>query len=233
MKQGEARMLMRNARIGLCAGFTAVLVSGCGASTTRLDEALLIDGDGIKVKVVRYFEHLPLSFSGEVAIVQCASGATRNRPEGKTNDPGWVIVDRFVALGTRDAKEVLDKARKHVLLNRGKALVWNHGWVLSVTFDGCGRFTSWDARTLPPQMTIPAQFPDYCKPKGMVDCSREDFRFIGDRVPVFSALQASPSGDVSFEVRSAAFRGGGPIRVRSRDFGQTWKIEQDDGFSKE
>ncbi len=224
---------MRIARLGFYAGFAAALVSGCGASTTRLDEAVLIDGDGLKVKVVRYFERLPLSYWGEVAIVQCASEATRNHPEGKTNDPGWVIVDRFVAIGTRDAKEVLDKARKHVLLNREKTLVWNHGQVLSVTFDGCGRFRRWDARTLPEELTFPVQLPDYCKPKGMVDCSLRDFRFTGDRMPEFSALEASPSGDVSFEIRSAALRSGKPTRLRSRDFGQTWKIEQDGGFSKE
>jgi hypothetical protein len=68
-------------------------MGGCGASTTGLDDASHFGGDDRPVKVVRYFERLPLSCWGEVAIVQCASEATRNRREGKTNDAGWAILE--------------------------------------------------------------------------------------------------------------------------------------------
>ena len=185
---------------------------------------LINDGD-LKIKVVRYFERLPLSYDGEIAIVQCASDATRDRAEGQTNDSGWVVIDRFVAIGTRNAGEVLDKARERVLAQDAKILVWNHGMVLSASFDGCASFRSWDARDLPDELTVPAQLPAYCKPAGQVDCRPRDFRFTGDRMPAFKGLRVSRSGDIAFEVRSTAFRSGRPLRVSSRDFGHSWKLE--------
>lgn len=219
-------MQKRLARLPLHIALVAVLVNGCGASTTRLDEAMMVDDAGFKMKVVRYFERLPFSSWGEIATVQCASDETRNRPAGDTNDQGWAIMDRFVALGTRSASDVLGKARERILFRNGKTLVWNHGMVLSFTFDGCGHFKRWDARKLPEELTLPAQLPDDCKPKGLVDCSPHDFRFIGNRMPVFSAVEAIPEGHVSFEVRSTAFVVQSTLRVRSTDYGRTWVVEK-------
>lgn len=201
-------------------------VMGCHIGTTRLDEATLFDDVGFKMKVVRYFERLPLSFWGEIATVQCASNGTLSRPAGETNDQGWVAVDRFVALGTRNAGELLKKTQEHILFKSGKILVWNHGMVLSFTFDGCGNFKRWDIRDLPSEWVVPAHLPDYCKPHGTVDCKPRDFLFAGDQVPIFSNVSVHEDGNVSFTVGSKAFVETTALSVSSADYGKTWIINK-------
>lgn len=196
---------------------------GCGHSVTRLDEATLFDRSGFRVKVVRYAEHLPLSFDGKMAVVQCQSQATRTRAGGENNDAGWVILDRFAALESRNATEVLAQARERVLLAGEELIVWNHGMVLTASLDGCRSFSRWDARRVPTAWTLQVQPPSYCMPTGAVDCSGQDFRFVGERTPAFSDVQVGPGDSLGFVVRSAAFPKGTQLVVRSGDRGRTWE----------
>ncbi|MCI0533830.1 MAG: hypothetical protein L0Z50_01240 [Verrucomicrobiales bacterium] len=69
-------------------------------------------------------------------------------------------------------------------------------------------------------LIVPAEKPDYCRPRGNVDCRRYDF--LGEREPRFEELQVTFHGSISFIVRSKAIRNGKSIRVQSPDFGKTW-----------
>lgn len=205
--------------------FATSALLGCGTSVTRLDEAPLFERPGFRLKIVRYMERIPLSFEGPIAIVQCQSGATHARPGGVTNDAGWVIVDRLTVLDSRHATDVLADARNRLLLAGDRVVVWNHGVVVSASLDGCATFARWDARRLPDTWTLPAQRPSYCMPKGAVDCSGHDFRFIGERTPVFSNTTVGAAGTMSFTVRSAAFPKGKALLVRSGESARGWHEE--------
>ena len=51
---------------------------------------------------------------------------------------------------------------------------------------------------------IPAEKPDYCAPKGNVDCRHYDF--LGDREPRFENIHASSDGRISFIMHSKPAR---------------------------
>lgn len=132
--------------LGFAGGTLAVvLLFACGPSTRKLDEAPIYDGAGFRLKLVRYFEDLPLHYTGEVFRVQCSSAQTRNSSAHKTQDAGWVSLGGGDAIGSKSAA------------------------------DACGSFRGWYPTALPEDLIVPAEKPEYCKPQGNVDCRHFDF----------------------------------------------------------
>lgn len=197
-------------------------LSGCEGATRKLDEAAVYGGPQFRLKVVRYYENLPFHYTGEVFRVQCSSRHTTKSPGHKTQEAGWVTLGGGGAIGSKSATDVAERERSNYLVVNDHTLVWV-GNGLNVSFDACGRFRGWYPTSLPTEMIIPVEKPDYCAPKGSVDCRQHDF--VGERAPQFEDIRVAPSGEISFVVRSKAFRDSTAIRVRSTDFGRTWRTE--------
>lgn len=197
-----------------------MLLFACSPSTRKLDEAPIYDGPLFRLKLVRYFENLPLHYTGEVFRVQCASAQTQNSPAHKTQDAGWVSLGNGGAIGSKSAAELAERERSHYLVINDHTLVWIGNGV-NVSFNACGSFRGWYPTALPENLIVPAEKPSYCKPKGNVDCRHFDFQ--GEREPRFEEIQASADGRISFVMRSRALRDSKSVRVQSEDFGKTWK----------
>lgn len=202
------------------AGLIAVTYSRCVPH--KLDESVFYEGPEFKLKVVRYYENLPLHYTGEVFRVQCSSAQTANSPRHSKQDAGWVTIGNGGAIGSTSARDLVDQVRPNYLVMDERTLVWK-GTVLNVSFDGCGTFRHWDPTTLPKELIDPVDKPDYCAPKGTADCRYYDFH--GDRQPQFDKIRTNSSGHVSFLVRSKSFKGGAVFRVESKDHGKTWRVK--------
>jgi hypothetical protein len=203
------------------AGACAAVALACGPKLRRLDEAPLLATPAFELKLVRYYENLPLHFTGEIAVVQCRSAATRDAPAGPTNDAGWQPLGRVTALGSKSAAEVVETARRDYEPIGAHGLAWK-GTVLQLSFDGCGSFVTWDPTTLGADQIDPIPKPDYCAPVGAGDCRYHDFE--GARRPTYTEIEATPDGAVAFVARSLAFRGVESLRVASADGGRTWQV---------
>jgi hypothetical protein len=198
------------------------LLSGCGWGVRRLDEHVFHDGPGYRLKVVRYYESLPLHYSGEIYSVQCQSPATRDLEAQPTQDAGWRTLERGGAIGTKQAAELLPRLEGRYLPIDEARLVWLSR-LFQVTFDGCGSFASWDPTALPPEQIDPIEKPDHCAPRGTADCRTLDFD--GDRAPRYEAVDVGKDGRIRFVARTPAFRRAAALRVTSSDFGRTWEVE--------
>lgn len=201
----------------VAAGF-GLLLAGCEASTERLDEFVFYDGPRFKLKVVRYYESYPLHFNGEVFSVQCSSARTGN-VRHQRQDPGWVALGGGAAIGSKNAEEMAERERRNYRVLGEEILVWT-GNGFNVSFDACGRFRSWYPTSLPAELIVSVEKPDYCAPKGKADCRHYDF--LGDLTPSFEAIRADSQGTVSFLVRSKAFKDNQVVGVQSIDYGETW-----------
>lgn len=201
---------------------SAAVLAACSPSTRKLDEATMYEGPVFRLKLVRYYQNLPFSYTGEVFRVLCASARTARSPAGEMQDAGWVTLGNGGAIGSKSATEVAQRERGRYVVVDDETLVWT-GTVLSVSFDACGSFRRWDPTSLPRELIVPVEKPDYCAPKGQADCRYYDFQ--GEREPHYEDIRADRSGSVSFIVRSEAFRDRRAIRVRSSDSGRTWRVD--------
>lgn len=207
--------------MAVVAAMAVTLLTSCDQMTIRrLDEAVFYEGPRFTLKLVRYYENLLLHYSGEIFVVQCASARTASSPGHKTQDAGWVQVWRDTAIGSKSAKEVVERERARYLVMDENTLVWTGGVALNLSFDACGSIRRWVPTALPAELIDPAEKPSYCAPKGTADCAFYDFQ--GDRAPRYEEIRTSAPGRVSFLVRSKAFKGVVALRVQSTDFGKTW-----------
>lgn len=204
----------------LCLLFLTLLAS-CGGGTRKLDEAVFYDGPIFKLKLTRYYENLPLHYTGEVYRVQCGSPATAWSRPHKTQDSGWVTIGNGGAIGSKSAAELVRLVRDSYRVINERTLVWT-GNGFEVSFDACGQFRSWYPSRLPAEMIDPVEKPEWCAPAGTADCRNYDF--FGDRHPRFEQIEVRPNGRVSFVVRTRALRPNGMLRVESADSGRNWTV---------
>ena len=197
----------------------ATLLASCGGGTRKLDEAVFYDGPQFKLKLVRYYENLPLHYVGEVYRVHCSSAHTAHSRAHITQDSGWVTIGNGGAIGSKSAAELVEKVRDFYSVIDERTLVWTGNGV-EVSFDACGQFRSWYPANLSPEMIDPVEKPEYCAPAGTADCRNHDF--FGDRAPRFEEIEVQPHGRIAFVARSAALRPNGALRVESADSGRTW-----------
>lgn len=198
-----------------------IALVSCSQATQKLDEAVFYEGPRFKLKLVRYYENLPLHYTGEVFRVQCASDRTANSPGQKTQDPVWRTLGNGSAIGSKNAAELVERERRNYLVIDDQTLVWLGNGV-NVSFDACGEFRGWYPTSLSEELIYPVLKPDFCAPRGKADCRHYDFQ--GERAPHFGDIQVSRQGAISFTVRSKAFRGEQTVRVHSTDFGKTWDL---------
>lgn len=204
------------------ASLALMFLASCGESTRKLDENLFYDGPQFRLKLVRYYENLPLHFTGEVFRVQCSSARTTDSPGHKTQDAGWVSLGNGGAIGSKSAADVAERERRNYIVVDDQTLVWIGNGV-NVSFDACGHFRGWYPTSLPKDLIVPAEKAEDCTRRGTVDCRQ--FDFLGDRKPSFEDVRVQSQGHISFVVRSKAFRPGKTVRVQSIDFGKTWESE--------
>jgi hypothetical protein len=200
----------------------ALLCASCTNSLSRLDEEVFYKGPAFSLKLVRYYESLPLHYTGEIFVVSCSSPATATSPAHQTQDHGWVQVGRGGAIGPKTAHDMVLRERSRYLVVTNMVLVVP-GTVLRVSFDACGSFAQWDPLTLPGDLIVPSEKPDFCKPKGLGDCRYHDFQ--GDRVPQYDEITSEAMGMLTFTVQAKAFKDGQRLKVVTSDFGRTWSIQ--------
>jgi hypothetical protein len=198
-------------------------LTSCGGGTRKLDEVVFYDGPQFKLKLARYYENIPLHYTGEVYRVHCGSAATAQSPAHKTQDAGWVTLGNGGAIGTKSAAEIVDKIRDAYRVIDDRTLVWT-GNGLEISYDACGQFRRWYPTTLPPAMIDSAERPEWCAPKGTADC--RNFDFMGERAPRFEQIQVLPNGRVAFVVRSLGFRTR-TLTVESADSGRNWTVNSE------
>jgi len=220
-RRGRTRRRGRAPGRTLALAAACLVAAACGPRLRRLDDAPMYAGPRFELRAVRYFERLPLHYTGEVFRIQCRSDRTAGAPARPDQDAGWRTLGSGGAIGTRSARDVAEAERAHYLVLGPSILAWL-GLVIHVSFDACGGFATWDPTTLPPDRIAPAPRPAWCAPEGGADCRYEDFR--GERAPVYEDVRADASGRVSFRVRSSALRPTGALRVESDDFGATWRV---------
>jgi len=208
-------------RIPLHFYLITILLGACGGGTRKLDEAVFYQGPQFTLKLTRYYENIPLHYTGEVYRVHCGSAATASSPAHKTQDSGWVSIGNGGAIGSKSAAELVDRVRTFYHVIDDRTVVWL-GNGLEVSFDACGQFRGWYPSQLPAEMIDPVEKPEWCAPAGTADCRNYDF--MGERHPRFEEIEVRPGGQVTFVARSAALRPTGALRVESRDSGRTWAV---------
>ena len=87
------------------------LLGGCGGGTRKLDEAVFYQGPQFTLKLTRYYENIPLHYTGEVYRVHCGSAATASLPAHKTQDSGWVSIGNGGAIGSKSAAQLVERVR--------------------------------------------------------------------------------------------------------------------------
>ena len=105
---------------------TATALSSCAVSARKLDEAFIYEGPQFRVKLVRYYEDYPWHYTGETFKVQCASANTKDSPNLRTQEAGWVTVGNGGAIGSKNATELAERERHNYLVVITK--FWS-GWV--------------------------------------------------------------------------------------------------------
>lgn len=191
----------------------------CGGNVSRLDEEIFYKGPALSLKLVRYYENLPFHYTGEIFVVSCSSPSTVTVPAHKTQDRGWVQVGRGGAIGSKAAHDLVERERSHFQVLNDHILVVT-GTVLRVSFDACGSFAQWDPTTVPTDIIVPVEKPDFCKPKGSGDCRYYDFE--GERVPQYEDITSEGAGALVFTVQAKAFKDNLRLKIATHDFGKTW-----------
>ena len=200
----------------------ALLCASCTNSLSRLDEEVFYKGPTFSLKLVRYYENLPLHYTGEIFVVSCSSPATATSPAHQTQDHGWVQVGRGGAIGSKTAHDMVLRERSRYLIINDQILAVP-GTVLRVSFNACGSFTQWDPITLPADLIASVEKPDFCKPKGLGDCRYYDFQ--DDRTPRYDDITSDSAGVLTFTVQAKAFKDGRRLKVTTLDYGRTWSIQ--------
>ena len=195
---------------------------GCTAGVRRLDEHVFHEGPGYRLKVVRYYENIPLHFTGEIYSVQCQSPGTRDFAAHPTQDAGWRQLERGAAIGTQDAAELVSRLAGRYRPIDDTRLVWTRR-IFQVSFDACAHVASWDPSSLPPEAIDSVEKPDFCAPKGNADCRAMDFE--GAREPRYEEIEVERDGRIGFVVRTPALRANTGLRVTSDDSGRSWRVE--------
>jgi len=218
ISQGRANKIYCKSTLSL----VFVFLFSCSPSLEKLDEVVLYESAHYKLKLVRHIENIPLHFTGEVFTILCSSEHTKRSAAYKRKPAGWKLLTRGTAFNSTSAAEVAENQQQLYRVVDDKTLIWINR-AFNISYDACGKSVSWSVTSLSKDMIIPMEKPDYCRPKGKVDCRYYDFNL--DRTPRFENIQATSQGSVSFVVHSRAFIDGKSAHVKSADFAKTWQVE--------
>lgn len=214
----------------LSVGLLTLLLSACSKELRKLDEAVFLDTPQLKLKLVRYYENLPFSYSGEIYVTQCSSPNSKELSASNINAAGWLVIDRGAALDSKSAADVVEKVRHRYTVIGDGILYWSFV-PLDISLDGCRTFITWSPVTLPGEMIIPAALPEHCKYDKEAVCARMygpmwPFQAEG-RLPHYFDVRATRSGEISFRIQSAAIKNGSVLFVTSHDGGKSWDVKVD------
>jgi hypothetical protein len=201
------------------AACAVVFYKACVPHTSRLDEVVFHDGPGHKLKIVRYYENLPLHYVGEVFRVMCQSPNTKKNPSHKFQDKGWRMLTNGGAIGTKSAVDLIEIVNPRFKTITENVLAYQSNIVLLVTFDACGSFSQWNPTLLPVEFIAPPADDQRCIK--LTDGSCRYNLFEGDRFPVFDRIVVTQDGHISFLVKSKALLKTNAYRVESTDYGKT------------
>ncbi|OGI62385.1 MAG: hypothetical protein A2W18_10635 [Candidatus Muproteobacteria bacterium RBG_16_60_9] len=214
----------------LSVGLLSLLLCACSKELRKLDEAVFLETPELTLKLVRYYENLPFSYSGEIYVTQCSSPNSKKLPASDVNEPGWRVIDRGAALGSKSAPEVVDKVRNRYTVIGDGILYWSHV-PLNISLDGCRTLITWSPVTLPAETIIPAALPEHCKHDKEAVCDRmygSSWAFQAQgRLPRYFDVQATRQGKISFRMQSAAIKDGSILLVTSSNGGKSWDVKVD------
>lgn len=211
----------------------ALFLCACSKELRKLDEAVFLDTPQLTLKLVRYYENLPFSYTGEIYVTQCSSPNSKELPASDVNEPGWRVIDRGAALGSKSALEVVEKVRnRYTVIDDG--ILYRSYVPLNISIDGCRTLIKWDPVTLPAEMIIPAALPEHCKQEDKTVkavCERMygpswPFQAEG-RLPRYFDVRATRQGKISFRMQSAAIKDGSILFVTSSNGGKSWDVKVD------
>lgn len=207
--------------------FFMLFLSGCDKELRKLDEKVFLDTPDLKLKLVRYYENLPLHYSGAIYVTQCSSPNSTTLPASDTNEAGWRIIDRGAALDSNSAAEAVEKVRHRYTVIGDSTLYWSY-IPLNISLDGCRTVITWSPVTLPSEMILPAALPEHCKQDKEKVCDRMygpmwAFQAEG-RVPHYFDVKATRTGMISFRMRSKAVKEGSTLFVTTSNNGKTWNV---------
>lgn len=205
-----------------CTFIVCVLLSGCNG-LEKLDEKVFYEGPHFKLKLARYYESILFHFNGEVFSVQCQSSATSSYQAKERQEAGWRLIATGAAIGTKNAQEVINLVTDDYIIISDQIFV-KKGSGISVSFDACGTINGWYPTLMPLQLIDQIEKPDWCAPKGGGDCRHYDFE--GDRQVRIDDIKTDNLGNISFLVRSKAFKDSATFRIASSDYGRTWEHEK-------
>lgn len=218
-----AYLIQRRAGTICFIALVGTLLASCFSSTRKLDETIFFDSSGFKLKLVRYYDDIPLHYSGEISVIHCATDQTRSfRAHSNTQENGWSKVEHIGAFGSKSSTENLERVqlKPRVIDEQTLTIIGDNRFL--ATFDGCRTFINWNAWQLPDELITQQPRPEHCKYLPADICPGVT-TFEGDRLLQFSNIRIDPqSGNISFLVKSGAFKGGVNIAVSSEDRGRTW-----------
>jgi hypothetical protein len=219
-----AYLIQRRAGILSIIALVGTLLASCFSSTRKLDETIFFVGSGFKLKLVRYYDDIPLHYSGEISVIHCATDQTRSiRAHTRTQEDGWMKVEHVGGvLGSKSSAEILERVqlKPRVIDEQTLTIIGDNRFL--ATFDGCRTFINWNVRQLPDELITQQPRPEHCKYLATDICPGVT-TFEGDRLLQFSNVRIdTQSGYISFLVKSKAFKDGVNIAVSSRDRGRTW-----------
>ena len=212
-----------NKRLALtCTIAVSLWLASCGEPNERLDEHVFYNGPQINLKLVRYYRNIPFNYLGEHAVVMCQSANTREFQKQDPHDSGWRILGDAGDQKGKDARELTQDIKHQYQVIDDRILIATLQ-AINISFDACGSFVSWDPTRLPSHMIHAVDKPDSCAPQGPADCRYLDFE--GERLPSYEQIDIRNDREVSFTVRSSAFRDVQALRVQSNDGGKHWQVE--------
>lgn len=182
----------------------------------------MYSGPVFRLKVVRFYENLPLHYTGESARVYCASAATKDEPESEMQEAGWRTLGNTGAIGSTSAANVAATLRSRYRVVDDRTLVWIDNGV-RITRDACGSFTEWYPHLVPDELVIHSpERPVDCATNRATPCRYWDLG--GARQPTFDDVHVSEVR-ITFWATSPGLVNG-RVRVSSDDNGRTWRYDQ-------
>lgn len=205
-----------------------LFLSACGTSHDKTGEAVLIDSEQLKVKVVQIYDDMPWHYYGLKHEIWCQSPKTMDMALGQV-ERGWNVLSHSIlsepGQSPSDAikKKSLDaatmEAKKHLRVINDEIVAYGNNGIFTMSIDACQRFFIWSSWVLPADSVVQADKPKYCK-EG--ECQWENFK--GDNEISYSDIRIdTTSKNISFHARSKAFKDG-ELLVQSEDGGRHWGV---------
>ena len=210
----------------------------------KLGETTFLKNEMIELRLITRYEYLPLHYSGDTYSVVCKTKQTKNF-KAKSNlyiEQGWNTIPS-IALNCSvddkikcDHRKLSEEAKKYFYFFDRSSIVSISDYGVYVSFNGCQEFAYWDIALLINELKV-IHSSDFKKCQENLIKERNQgipntmnincfyLNFIGGNKLVFSNVNASDKGRISFFVTSKAFRRGEVSYVESLDFGKTWNFK--------